>query len=50
MAKKNNEQYRDYEITFILNEVEQRWIGESRALLHTHPKSRIINIKKIKRK
>ena len=42
---KGDNDFRDYEITFILNGEQQRWIGEAKSLLSTHPQAEIINIK-----
>lgn len=42
---KGDNDFRDYEITFLLDGEEQRWIGEARSLMHSHPKAKIINIK-----
>jgi len=43
-----NEDCRDYEITFNLDNTKQRWVGSELGLLAAHPQAKIIKTIKLK--
>jgi len=44
----DNKDCRDYDITFNVDNTEQRWVGSKLGLLSSHPTAKIIKIIKLK--